>query len=102
MRGLPSIAGLMFLAGLCVSSVYGQLLPTLENDYRNIFSQQTPPDWPPTAPVVNGVFPTAHQFENGSAFHGHVPPAVQTGPGVQLTSVILGRPLVLATPKYRF
>src|SRR3954465_4608208 len=98
MKRFPSIA-VMLIAFVWAGSMRGQTLPTLENDYRNIFSQQGPP---PAAPIVNGVNPTAHQFENGSAFGGFVPPAIQTGPGLKVVSSILGRPLVSAALSYRF
>jgi hypothetical protein len=68
----------------------GQTLITLEDDTRNIFSQQSATDWPPPAPSldVDPRTPTDWQWESGTAFGGWLTTRIKNGSG----DVVAGSP----------
>ena len=67
-RNLMPHRGLLGLILAGVASVCAQTPPTLENDVRNILSQQPSSAWPPPPPsiVVDPRTPTANQFRAGT------------------------------------
>ncbi len=64
---LPALGTLLF-----AGSGLAQTLPSLENDFRNILSQQPANAWPPPPPsiLVDPRIPTANQFKSGTVLGG--------------------------------
>ncbi|MFM8337389.1 MAG: hypothetical protein ACKODK_17665, partial [Opitutaceae bacterium] len=71
-RNIMPLRGLLGLILAGVGSVFSQTPPTLENDVRNILSQQPNTAWPPPPPsiVVDPRTPTANQFRAGTVIGG--------------------------------
>lgn len=86
------------------SGLQAQSLPQLENDYRNIFSLQSPDQWPPPPPSVDidPRTPTPGQWRSGAAFGGWLTHRLpNTGPVLAGPSTDSEGHTTLIYPKFR-
>ncbi|MFZ4765806.1 MAG: hypothetical protein ACOYMN_12715, partial [Roseimicrobium sp.] len=72
------------VAGWCAVSQLQAQTPQLENDLRNLFSQQPASQWPPPAPGfdVDPRVPTPDQWRNGTVYGGWDTTRILDGNGV--------------------